>query len=72
MLSTKGRVANEWVESRIKRNRKCRRTTGHSRETEIQSWGNKYMWGGDVTEYCFPKKNCFWSEKTLCKSQILV
>lgn len=58
MLSTKGRVANEWVESKIKRNRKCRRTTGHSRETEIQSWGNKLMWGGDVT-VLFSKKELF-------------
>lgn len=34
MLGTKERVANGWLESRVERNRKWRRTRGHSRENE--------------------------------------
>lgn len=34
MLGTKEKVANEWAESRVKRNRKHRRTNVHSRENE--------------------------------------
>lgn len=34
MLGPKERAANRWVESRVKRNRKGRRTKGHSRDSE--------------------------------------